>query len=108
MFTDITTIEDLRTAVCEACFRPVIPTNVPESLRNLLTKSWAHKPNSRPSFGEIVTSLDEVLIDLAIDDEDGRQMWKEEFGFVVSQSFFVKLVSSSYSILYHMQNLRVL
>jgi hypothetical protein len=47
LFDDIESESQLIETVCVNKERPPIPSNCPESLRNLLTACWHDEPNSR-------------------------------------------------------------
>mmetsp|Transcript_28558 Transcript_28558/g.71798 ORF Transcript_28558/g.71798 Transcript_28558/m.71798 type:complete len:494 (-) Transcript_28558:138-1619(-) len=66
-------------AVCHNGFRPEIPPDTPPSISQLLQKCWAKDPEERPSFAEIINLLDSIMVDVAINDEAGRQLWKHNF-----------------------------
>eukprot|EP01114_Cavostelium_apophysatum_P012082 TRINITY_DN2680_c0_g1_i2.p1 TRINITY_DN2680_c0_g1~~TRINITY_DN2680_c0_g1_i2.p1 ORF type:complete len:334 (-),score=76.92 TRINITY_DN2680_c0_g1_i2:726-1727(-) len=66
-------------AVCLQHVRPKIPDNCDPGLRDLITRCWHPNPAVRPSFSEIVTKLDYIIVDLAIEDTLGRKFWKEFF-----------------------------
>lgn len=57
--------------------RPPIPEDLVPSLKNLMTACWDPDPNKRPSFKEIIDQLDNVIVDCAVRDEDGRNFWKQ-------------------------------
>eukprot|EP01099_Mayorella_cantabrigiensis_P001972 TRINITY_DN1855_c0_g1_i1.p1 TRINITY_DN1855_c0_g1~~TRINITY_DN1855_c0_g1_i1.p1 ORF type:complete len:475 (+),score=124.76 TRINITY_DN1855_c0_g1_i1:193-1425(+) len=76
---DITERKVLEDIVCHKKKRLEIPTNIPTSLRNLIKKCWDPDPAKRPDSNNLITLLDEVIIDAAIDDEFGRILWKEHF-----------------------------
>jgi len=56
-----------------------MPAECLPSLRQLIARCWAPKPAVRPSFPEIVDALENLIIECAIEDEFGRQMWKTYF-----------------------------
>ncbi|KAF2077940.1 hypothetical protein CYY_000741 [Polysphondylium violaceum] len=66
-------------AVCNERERPPIPIDTLPSLRHLIQTCWDHNPQNRPSFSEILFRLNEILIDCAIEFDDGRKYWKEHF-----------------------------
>jgi len=66
-------------AVCIDGERPVVPDDCPSSLRHLMTSCWDHNPVVRPSFGEIVFRVDEVIVDSVVEEESGRAFWKTHF-----------------------------
>uniref|UniRef100_A0A6B2L2R1 non-specific serine/threonine protein kinase n=1 Tax=Arcella intermedia TaxID=1963864 RepID=A0A6B2L2R1_9EUKA len=68
-----------RKAVCEKYERPEIPEDTVPSLARLIKQCWAPDPKVRPSFKEIITHLEHILVDVAVSDEIGRTLWKEYF-----------------------------
>jgi len=66
-------------AICDLDHRPPIPSTCPRRLAKLITLGWAKNPHARPSFGTILTELDKLLIEIAIEDEIGRKMWRKYF-----------------------------
>jgi len=66
-------------AVCDNGFRPEIPADCPERIRDLIESCWQKDPTRRPSFAEIIIRLDHILIDVAISDPYGRQLWESAF-----------------------------
>jgi hypothetical protein len=53
------------------------------ALAKLLTAAWAHDPAKRPTFLDLITMIEELLIDAAITDASGRKLWNN-FWFRVS------------------------
>jgi len=66
-------------AVCLQHVRPIIPDNCDPGLRELINRCWHPNPTVRPSFSEIVSRIDTIIVDLAIEDPMGRKFWKEFF-----------------------------
>eukprot|EP00008_Paramoeba_atlantica_P015657 CAMPEP_0201476460 /NCGR_PEP_ID=MMETSP0151_2-20130828/1659_1 /ASSEMBLY_ACC=CAM_ASM_000257 /TAXON_ID=200890 /ORGANISM="Paramoeba atlantica, Strain 621/1 / CCAP 1560/9" /LENGTH=317 /DNA_ID=CAMNT_0047856823 /DNA_START=38 /DNA_END=988 /DNA_ORIENTATION=- len=60
---------------------PKYPSTVIEgsSLHQLFDSCFRPDPKDRPSFEQLVKEFPSVLVDLAIDDTDGRVFWKENF-----------------------------
>jgi len=65
--------------ICDLDQRPVIPADCPRRLAKLISQGWAKKPQLRPSFKEILETTDKLLIELAIEDEVARKMWRKYF-----------------------------
>jgi len=59
--------------------RPPIPKDTLPSLRQLIERCWDKEPSARPSFAEIIPILDQVIVDVAIPDVHGRNVWKKNF-----------------------------
>lgn len=66
-------------AICDEGVRPPIPDDCIPSLRKLMTDCWDANPKKRPDFVDIVKRLDEIIIEYAIEDPEGRAMWKKHF-----------------------------
>jgi hypothetical protein len=47
--------------------------------RELITACWNPDPSKRPSFKEIITQLDYIIVDCVIRDQKGRKFWKDNF-----------------------------
>jgi len=81
-FSENITLEEMRRfvrAVCDESFRPAIPEEWEESLKQLVISCWAPKPEDRPSFTKIIKDLEQVLVDVALPDQAGRSLWKQHF-----------------------------
>ncbi|GAM26703.1 hypothetical protein SAMD00019534_098780 [Acytostelium subglobosum LB1] len=72
-------LEKFREAVCSKHERPPIPADCLDSLRKLIEKCWDKEPLRRPSFKEIIATLDHIIVDAAISDINGRDFWKRSF-----------------------------
>jgi hypothetical protein len=48
-------------------------------LKELIELCWQPNPNARPNFDQIVTALNEIIVDCAIEDIVGRAFWKQVF-----------------------------
>jgi len=57
--------------------RPEIPKDCEPSLAALIRSCWAHDHATRPSFQEIVESLNKVIIDICIPGTQGRLFWRQ-------------------------------
>ncbi|EFA74566.1 SH2 domain-containing protein [Heterostelium album PN500] len=66
-------------AVCNEKERPPIPLDTLPSLKHLILSCWDHNPAARPFFPEILFRLNEILVDCAIEFDEGRRYWKEHF-----------------------------
>jgi serine/threonine protein kinase len=71
--------EKFKKAVCINSERPVIPDDCENSLKELLKKCFHQNPNLRPSFTDIISSLEEVIIDVTVKDPYGRDFWKQNY-----------------------------
>jgi len=68
-----------RKAVCVKNERPEIPEETEPSLRSLIQRCWDPDPSLRPSFKQIIPSLDNIIIDVAVKDKVGRKLWQTNF-----------------------------
>jgi hypothetical protein len=59
--------------------RPPLDPEMPDSLKYLISSCWSDDRNSRPLFPSILSQLDEVLVDLAINDPPASTFWKKHF-----------------------------
>jgi len=78
-FAQYTSFDKFKDAVCVRHERPEIPNDTVPSLKELITMCWDPEPSKRPSFKEIITRLDDIIVDVAISDEEGRNFWKKNF-----------------------------
>eukprot|EP01112_Ceratiomyxa_fruticulosa_P009984 TRINITY_DN2620_c0_g1_i2.p1 TRINITY_DN2620_c0_g1~~TRINITY_DN2620_c0_g1_i2.p1 ORF type:complete len:609 (+),score=149.68 TRINITY_DN2620_c0_g1_i2:208-2034(+) len=79
LFPEYDDLDPFFHAICIDHERPAPPKDTLPSLVKLMTACWQPDPNSRPSFKEVVYSLDEILVDCSISDEEGRRFWKTHF-----------------------------
>uniref|UniRef100_A0A6B2L2Y9 Non-specific protein-tyrosine kinase n=1 Tax=Arcella intermedia TaxID=1963864 RepID=A0A6B2L2Y9_9EUKA len=59
--------------------RPAIPEGTEPSLVKLITDCWNPNPKLRPTASEVTQSLKFVLVDVAVSDPIGRNLWKTHF-----------------------------
>eukprot|EP01125_Pyxidicula_operculata_P003562 TRINITY_DN1461_c1_g2_i3.p1 TRINITY_DN1461_c1_g2~~TRINITY_DN1461_c1_g2_i3.p1 ORF type:complete len:357 (-),score=63.78 TRINITY_DN1461_c1_g2_i3:18-1088(-) len=60
--------------------RPKISAKLDTSIVSILERSWDHDPDKRPSFGEILKLLDEVIVsNTLLKDADAIKMWRDNF-----------------------------
>lgn len=64
-----------RRAVCFQDQRPPVPDDLLPSLAELIKLCWHKSAETRPSFSEIITMLNSILVECAISDPDGRAFW---------------------------------
>jgi len=76
-----TSIRTFRDAVCHLKVRPAIPPEIHPNLRELIEKCWEDEPMKRPSFGEIFKALENIMVDVAVSDPLGNDMWKKKFSW---------------------------
>eukprot|EP01089_Gocevia_fonbrunei_P004739 TRINITY_DN14793_c0_g1_i1.p1 TRINITY_DN14793_c0_g1~~TRINITY_DN14793_c0_g1_i1.p1 ORF type:complete len:542 (-),score=98.64 TRINITY_DN14793_c0_g1_i1:129-1754(-) len=63
-------------AICNNNERPIIPDDCDPGLKKLIEDCWHPIPQSRPDMSEVNDRLDQLLVDLAIPDLQGRKFWK--------------------------------
>jgi len=56
--------------------RPPIPDSVPDNVVKLIRDCWLKDRYARPSFAEILTRWDDIIVDNTIRDVAGRVLWK--------------------------------
>jgi len=78
-FSQFRALDEFRTAVCVRHERPIIPADALDSLHRLIEKCWDKEPARRPTFREIVAALDHIIVEAAISDRRGRELWKRYF-----------------------------
>eukprot|EP01104_Vermistella_antarctica_P019284 TRINITY_DN7489_c0_g1_i1.p1 TRINITY_DN7489_c0_g1~~TRINITY_DN7489_c0_g1_i1.p1 ORF type:complete len:517 (+),score=149.34 TRINITY_DN7489_c0_g1_i1:57-1553(+) len=66
-------------AVCDKFERPPLSQKIHPSIRKLLEQLWDDDPNTRPTFPEIVQSLENIIVDVSIPCERTASMWKRHF-----------------------------
>ncbi|KYR00273.1 SH2 domain-containing protein [Tieghemostelium lacteum] len=79
LFPEYSDVEPFYDAICNKRIRPTIPPHFPKSLRTLMTRCWDHDPKNRPSFSEVSSELNNVLIDIALPNAESSQFWKHSF-----------------------------
>lgn len=79
-FSQFRNYQKFKEAVCKQMVRPKIPPECPQSLVTLIEKCWAADPLLRPNFVTILEELENILIDVAVEnDEAAREFWKSFF-----------------------------
>lgn len=73
------TMEEFRRCVCRYNERPRIPEDTPANIAQLIKECWDGDYTKRPSFKDIVISLNEILLSLSVTNEEARQFWKTHF-----------------------------
>jgi serine/threonine protein kinase len=74
--------DDLETFTRDICLqkvRPKIPLDCDPNLKDLIQRCWDQHPQARPRFSDIITKIEHIMVDLAIEDKIGRQFWKYYF-----------------------------
>ncbi|KAH3756512.1 leucinerich repeat kinase [Pelomyxa schiedti] len=52
---------NMKVAISQENLRPTIPRTVPRKVRHLIQRCWRTAPNTRPTAGEVVSKLEEIL-----------------------------------------------
>jgi hypothetical protein len=78
-FSDFNNFGTFKRAVCMRDVRPPLKPEMPKRFQELLEHCWNKDATKRPKFGEIITSLDEIMIDVAIKDPAANHFWKQHF-----------------------------
>lgn len=79
-------LSDFIEAIVDKQLRPKIPVSCPDSLALLLRRCWSLNSLDRPSFADILTYLEAIIIDCSIKDEHAREFWKQHFLSSVSKN----------------------
>lgn len=59
-------LEPLLDLIAKKGFRPTVPATMPAPYRTLMTACWAHRPEDRPNFTQILSILQRFLADPAL------------------------------------------
>jgi len=65
-FDNVRSFADLVSSVAIQQKRPKIPGFVPADLRDLIKVCWSPEPNQRPNFGQIITFLERIGLNLML------------------------------------------
>lgn len=78
-FSQYSDYDEFVTAICDEGVRPPIPEDCIPSLQKLMTECWDANPKKRPDITDVVKRIDEIVIEYAIEDPNGRALWKKYF-----------------------------
>jgi serine/threonine protein kinase len=78
-FPEMENFQVFKRAICVLGQRPPIPNDMLPGLKNLIERCWHKEPSQRPTFAEIISELDLIMIDTFIKDEDAAKFWKANF-----------------------------
>jgi len=78
-FTQYDDINPFMEAVCDRGERPPLPDSMHPNLKHLLNICWNESVILRPSANTISGMLDEILLDVCIDEDAARNMWRSYF-----------------------------
>jgi len=98
-FAHHTNYSKFRKAVCTRHERPEIPPDTEPTLKVLIEKCWHPNPDIRPDFKQIIASLDVILVNVAVKDLFGRQLWytffsgQEEVSWTLFRDSLIKFFS---------------
>uniref|UniRef100_A0A7S4I6F8 SH2 domain-containing protein n=2 Tax=Vannella robusta TaxID=1487602 RepID=A0A7S4I6F8_9EUKA len=76
-FPDMKSFPKFRQMVCLNNVRPPLTPIELQSIKDLLNECWHKNPEARPSFTKIVEKIENIMIECAIKDEEGREFWRE-------------------------------
>jgi len=76
---EVENLEELIVEICIKKTREKIPDDCVPTLRKLITGCWSPEPTQRPDFIQIITMLDDCLLEVGISEEGGRKFWKSSF-----------------------------
>eukprot|EP01103_Thecamoeba_quadrilineata_P011689 TRINITY_DN2839_c0_g2_i4.p2 TRINITY_DN2839_c0_g2~~TRINITY_DN2839_c0_g2_i4.p2 ORF type:complete len:658 (-),score=147.92 TRINITY_DN2839_c0_g2_i4:45-2018(-) len=62
--------------VCIDGKRPELPPEMPSGLATLLAACWHGSPSLRPTFENIISTVDEISVDTSISDASAAAFWK--------------------------------
>lgn len=79
-FQSIKSLKQLVQTVCVEHKRPEIPPDCTPTLRSLIHSCWQPSPKDRPTFAEILSVLDDVIVEALIADNTARRFWREKCG----------------------------
>lgn len=99
-YVDEYSVEEFRDEVINAHLRPTIDEtmrlNYPPRLFSIMERCWAEIPATRPSFDQLIPELEAAMIEIAVADEFGRDLWRnlcKKEGFKLAHNWNVFKVS---------------
>lgn len=100
---DYTTAETYKKFICNLKRRPEIPQQVPSMLAKLIESCWAQSPENRPSMVNVISALNEYIVEAKLTDPEARTFWYKhflnretaEFDDKVDWNYFSKLLRRS-------------
>jgi len=78
-FTEFDSFNSFVDAVVDNNVRPPIPPELHPSLQKLLKDSWEKEYYMRPSFKDIITRIEAIMVDASVPDLAGANFWKAYF-----------------------------
>jgi hypothetical protein len=82
-------------AICQKHERPPIPADMHVNVAKILEDCWAHEPGQRPSFTDIISRLEDAMLQVTIPDPAGQALWKKNWAGQLSVSW-IKFVPVFY------------
>jgi serine/threonine protein kinase len=73
---DFKDMQDFCEAICLRHVRPPLTPDIPASLQELMVDCWHADPDRRPSFSDIVSRLNFILVDCIITTPSASAFWK--------------------------------
>lgn len=64
-------------AICNEKERPPLSDKMHPKLKKLISDCWQDNPELRPSFSQIITTLEDIMISCAVSDPDAQNLWKK-------------------------------
>jgi len=102
-FSYVASIEEFFDDVIEKQVRPTIPKDVPADVADLIRRCWAHEPSERPSFDQVITDIDGIIINTLVNDTEGRKVWAKlksakdmNYPFEADNALLEKVLSDTY------------
>jgi len=94
------TADTYKKFICELGRRPEITVAIPKKLAELIQQCWSKDPSLRPTLKQVISTLNDFLVDDKIDIPEARTFWKKhflntetaEFDETAGAKYFMKLV----------------
>jgi serine/threonine protein kinase len=99
-YPEINTFGEMLEKVCKQHHRPAIPESCPPTLRALMEKCWDPVPSKRPSFVDVLSEIDGILIEGLLIDPQAIAFWKKNFNTAEKVPFkeFCQKISDHYKL----------
>jgi serine/threonine protein kinase len=78
-FTEFSSFNTFVDAVVDNNVRPAIPTDLHPSVTKLIRDCWEAEYYMRPSFKDIITRIESIMVDATLSDKTAAAMWKNYF-----------------------------
>ena len=96
-FPDMNSYPVFRRAICTQNVRPPVPESLPKSIKDLLDVCWHKDPEVRPDFVQIISLLNDIVVEVAVRDTVGAEFWRTHFPtkeFVPFDTFIHEFVNA--------------